>query len=133
MAVSNLGRKSARFQDGLESIIIVNAVGDIPGGRTLDVSGVPADQSVIHAGHVIVQDNETGEFAPLAINGGAYAAIAEGKTAVGVLRASVLVSDPRAAIVTMGQINAAAAAKAVGAPITEAIDAALPHIQFLYV
>lgn len=129
-ATSNLGLKTNEINDTLDSIVIVNALGDLPGGRTLDVSGVVAGTTVIAAGHVIVKTTD-GAYKPLGISSGAYAAIGPTETAVGILKASVLVSDPRAAIVTIGQINSAAAAKAVGAPYTDAIKKVLPHIQFV--
>lgn len=72
-----------------------------------------------------------GAYKPLGVSSGAYAAIGSDEIAVGILKASVLVSDPRAAIVTIGQINAAAAAKAVGAPYTDEIKKVLPYIQFV--
>lgn len=129
-ATSNLGRKTTEINDTLDSIVIVNALGDVPGGRTLDVSGVADGTTVIAAGHVIVKTAD-GAYKPLGVADGAYAAIASGETAVGILKVSVLVSDPRAAIMTMGQVNAAAGAKAVGAPYTDAIKTALPNIQFI--
>lgn len=132
MAQSTLGRKSIEINDGYDSIVVINALGDIPGGRTLDVSAVDADTKVIRAGHVLVQNDSTKEVSPLAITDGAYATLPEGSSYLGVLKASVLVSDPRAAILTVGQINAAAAKTATGAAITDAIKAGLPGIQFLY-
>lgn len=129
-ATSNLGLKTNEINDTLDSIVVVNAIGDLPGGRTLDVSGVAEGTTVIAAGHVIVKTAE-GAYKPLGVTSGAYATIGSGEIAVGILKASVLVSDPRAAIVTIGQINSAAAAKAVGAPYTDAIKKVLPHIQFV--
>lgn len=133
MAQSTLGRKSIELSNGLDDIVIVRSLGDLPGGRTLDVSGLSADIKVICAGHVLVQDTTTKEVSPLAVSGGAYAALPAGCAYLGVLKASVSVDDPRAAILTMGQVNAAAAATAVGAPVTDEIKAALTGIQFLYV
>lgn len=130
MATSELGLKTYEINDSLDSIVVVNALGDVPGGRTLDVSALPAEQTVVRAGHVIIK-TAAGEYKPLGISGGAYAAIASGETAVGILKASVLKTDPRAAIVTIGQINAAAAKTAVGAPYTAAIKTALPRIEFI--
>ena len=130
MATSNLGRKTKEINDSLDSIVIVNALGDIPGGRTLDVSDVPSGTTVIAAGHVIVK-TAAGKHKPLGVTNGAYASLAEGESYAGILKASVLVSDPRAAILTIGQVNAAAAKNAVGAPYTDAIKSGLSHIQFL--
>lgn len=130
MATSNLGRKTKEINDSLDSIVIVNALGDIPGGRTLDVSGVAEGTTVIAAGHVIIK-TAAGEYKPLGVSNGAYASLVDGEEFVGILKASVLVKDPRAAIVTIGQINAAAAKTAVGAPYTTTIKNGLPRIQFL--
>lgn len=130
MATSNLGRKTKEINDSLDSIVIVNALGDIPGGRTLDVSGVSSDTTVIAAGHVIIKTS-TGAHKPLAVTNGSYATLGTGESYAGILKASVLVSDPRASVLTIGQVNAAAAKKAVGAPYTDAIKSGLSHIQFL--
>ena len=130
MATSNLGRKTKEINDSLDSIVIVNALGDIPGGRTLDVSGVSSDTTVIAAGHVIIKTS-AGVHKPLGVTKGSYVTLGEGESYVGILKASILVEDPRAAIMTIGQVNAGAAAKAVGAPYTTAIKSGLPHIQFL--
>jgi len=131
MATSTLGRKSIELNDGFDSIVIVNALGDIPGGRTLDVSGLDSDTTVVRAGHILVQNTTTKEVSPLKITSGAYETLPTGCIYLGVLKASVLVSDPRAAILTIGQVNAAAAQTATGAPVTDAIKTGLPNIQFI--
>lgn len=128
MAVSNLNKESIEVNDGLDSIVIVNALGDIPGGRTLDVSGVAADVTVIRSGHIVIQNDTTKEVSPLGVSDGNYVTLPSGHSYLGVLKVSVLKSDPRAAIVTMGQINAAASPY----PVTEAIKTGLPRIEFLY-
>lgn len=112
-----------------DCIVIINALTDIPGGRTLDVSGLPSSMDVVKAGHVIVKTDK-GVHKPLALNeaGTAYADKDTSDTFVGVLKASILKSDPRAAIVTSGQINAAASPY----PVTDAIKTGLPRIEFLY-
>ena len=129
MATSNLGRKTKEINDSLDSIVIVNALGDIPGGRTLDVSGVSSDTTVIAAGHVIIKTS-AGVHKPLGVTNGSYVTLGIDESYVGILKASVLVSDPRAAIMTMGQVNAAAAKKAVGALPTAAIKCGFSQIQF---
>ena len=125
MAEANLNLASEQIDTGKDSIVIVNALTDIPGGRTLDCTGFTG---VLKAGHVIVKTTSTGVYKPLGISGTSYAAKDSGDEWVGVLKASILVSDPRAAIVTSGQINAAACPYA----ITSTIKAGLPLIQFLY-
>lgn len=128
MPQANLNRESVVVNDGLDSVVIVNALGDIPGGRTLDVSGVAKDTEFVRAGHILVQNDETKAVSPLAVKDGAYVALPDGHSYLGVLKASVHVKDPRAAILTIGQVNAAASPY----PVTEAIKDGLRNIQFLY-
>lgn len=127
MATANLKQNNIVLDDGLDSIVIVNCLGDIPGGRTLDVSGVAADVEVIKAGHVLIQDDTTKEVKPLGVSNGAYVTLPAGNSYLGVLKASVLKKDPRAAILTIGQVNAAASPY----PVTAAIKTGLPNIQFI--
>ena len=127
MALADLNRETIKVNDGNDSIVIVNDLGDIPGGRTLDVSGVASGTTVIKAGHVIIKKSD-GEYAPLGVTTGAYNALTSGQSYAGVLKATVLVSDPRAAIMTIGQVNAAASPY----PVTDTIKSGLPRIEFLY-
>lgn len=129
MPEANLNRESNTVATGNDSVVIIKALTDIPGGRTLDVSGLPTTMKVIKAGHIVVKTS-AGVHKPLSLNeaGTAYATKGETDTFVGVIKTSVLVSDPRAAIVTSGQINAAASPYAV----TDTIKSGLPLIQFLY-
>lgn len=127
MSVADLKRASVEVNDGLDAIVIVNDLGDIPGGRTLEVSAVAADVEVIKSGHILVQNDTTKEVKPLSVTNGAYATLPSGHSYLGVLKASVLKKDPRAAILTIGQVNAAACPY----PVTAAIKTGLPRIQFL--
>lgn len=126
MATANLNRETGFYDDGKDALVIVRDNGDLPGGRSLDVSGVASDVTVLRAGHVIIKSGD--EYKPLGISNGQYATPSEGESYVGVLKHSVLVSDPRAAILTIGQVNAAASPW----PVTGAIKTALPRIEFLY-
>lgn len=130
MPLANLNKESNQVNTGKDSIVIVNAVTGLPGGCTLDVSGLPQGTKVVQAGHIIVRTKSTGVYKPLAVIGTplAYDTKDDGDEWVGVLKASIPVSDPRAAIVTSGQINAAASPY----PVTDTIKAGLPLIQFLY-
>lgn len=129
MPQADLIREKIDVEDGLESIVIVNALGDIPGGRTLDVTNVAAGTKVIKAGHIIIASDK-GVMKPMPLNGGktAYGSLPSNHTYVGVLKATVTVKDPRAAIVTMGQVNQAACPFTV----TDEMKTALKNIQFLY-
>lgn len=132
MSTVSLNRDEHEIDTTKDCIVIVNALGDIAGGRTLDVSDVPAETTVLQAGHIIIAKTTDGvtEYKPMPVNAGntAYASLPSGFSYIGVLKASVRVKDPRAAIVTIGQINAAASPY----PVTTAIKNALPRIEFLY-
>lgn len=128
MPTANLTREKIELNDGLDSIVVVQAISQIPGGRTLDVSGLAANVESVKSGHVLVIDTKTKAVSPLGITDGAYKTLPTGKKYYGVLKASVLKRDPRAAIITAGQINVAASP----APVTDAIKAGLPLIQWLY-
>lgn len=127
-ATANLNRDELEVHMGNDDIVIVRCLADIPGGRTLDVSGLPDDMEVIKAGHIIIKDSENWKPLPLNQAKTGYASLPANHTYVGVLKASVLKKDPRAAIMTQGQINAAASPYEV----TSTIKNALPRIEFLY-
>lgn len=124
MPESNLSKDLNQVTGGNDSIVIVNALGDIPGGRTLDCTGFTG---VIQAGHCIIAD-ANGVCKPMPVSGSSYDSLPASHTYVGILKASVTVDDPRAAIVTIGQINAAASPY----PVTSDMKTYLPHIEFLY-
>lgn len=128
MATTNLNRDIHEIQSGLDSIVIVKALGDIPGGRTLNVEDVASDVKVIKAGHIIIAKDNDYKPMPVASSGEAYGSLPSGYSYVGVLKASVSVKDARAAILTIGQVNAAASPY----PVTSAIKTTLSQIQFLY-
>ncbi len=127
MPTAELNKEQILIDDGKDSVVIVKVLGDIPGGRTLDVSGVSSEVNVIKAGHILVQNDTTGAVSPMPVSGSAYGTKPAGTSYIGVLKASVLKKDPRAAIMTIGQMNAAASPY----PNTAVIKAALPLIQFL--
>lgn len=126
MSVVNLYKETINYEDGNDAIVIVNDLGDIPGGRSLDVSEVTAD--VIRAGHILIVNDTTKEVKPLGVSGEAYVSLPSDHSYLGVLKHSVLKTDARAAILTIGQVNAAASPY----PVTSAIKTGLPRIEFLY-
>lgn len=123
MATSNLNREAHEIHSGNDSIVIVKALGDIPGGRTLNVEGF--DGTVVKAGHVVIAKGN--DYKPMPVNGEAYGDLPEGYNYVGVVKATITTKDPRSAIVTLGQVNEAASPY----PVTSAMKNAL-KIQFLY-
>lgn len=130
MPEANMNISESKVVTDKDNIVIIKALTDIPGGRTLDVSGLPSEMEVLKAGHIIVKTIATGVHKPLGLTGSplAYDSKDAGDEFVGVLKASILVRDPRAAIVTSGQINAAASPY----PVTDTIKSGLPRIEFLY-
>lgn len=124
MAEAILTKEEESFAFGKEQKVIINDLGDIPGGRTLDTTGI-TDQ-FIKAGHIIIVDGE-GEYKPLGVSNGAYATLDTGESYVGVLKATIKTSQPMAAILTIGQVNK----DVCPFPITAAIEAGLPRIQFM--
>lgn len=128
MSTVDLNKDKILLDDGMDSIVIVKDLGDIPGGRSLEVKKLETEGDVIKSGHVIIKkDTNKPVFLPLGVKDGNYVELPAGHSYVGVLKASVLKKDPRAAILTMGQVNAAASPY----PVTDAIKEGLPNIQFL--
>jgi hypothetical protein len=125
MSTVNLNKSSELYDFGNDAIVVVRDLGDIPGGRALDVTDVVGD--VIRAGHVLIVNDTTKEVKPLGVSGNAYAAKPSGYSYLGILKHSVLKSEASAAILTIGQVNAAACPY----PITADIKTGLPHIQFI--
>ena len=119
MAESNLKQTTKVFGSGKDGICIIKSLTDIPGGRSLDVSRIPAEYDVISkaGGHIL-----------LGVTGGKFAPLTEGESYVGVLRTAIMRQDPRGAIVTAGQVNGAC----TPFPIDDAIIKGLPHIEFLF-
>lgn len=127
-AKANLNREGLEVHMGNDDIVIVRCLADIPGGRTLDVSNLPTGTKVVQAGHIIIKDGENWKPMPVNTKGDGYASAPSGSTYVGVLKMTVTTEDPRAAIMTQGQVNAAASPY----PVTAAIKNALPRIEFLF-
>lgn len=126
MPTANLNRGVLKAIDGKHSIIIVNALGYIPGGVTLDVTGFEDEENIL-CGHVVIK-NSKGNYAPMPLKDGAYDALPDGATYAGVLTNTIPVKDPRASILTVGQVNGAASPYVV----TDEIKEKLHRIEFLY-
>lgn len=67
MATANLNNAPQTFDDGNDSIVIVDNFQSIRGGRTLDVTSFTPD--VIRAGHVIIRETATDEYKPMPVDG----------------------------------------------------------------
>lgn len=123
---NDLSQKKEKVVFGNDSVVIRKYVSGIPGGRTLDVSNYANDN--ILAGHVIIK-NADGNYAPMPVEGEAYAALPNGASYVGVLYRSISKENPAAAIMYDGVVNP----EIVPYPMTDILDAfktACPHIIF---
>ena len=126
MATVNINRDEYLLDDGNAGKVIIRDLADIPGGRALDVTNWSED--VVKSGHIIAHNTETGEYFPLGVTNDAYNALGTNEEYAGVLKVAVLKTKPAAAILTIGEVNAAASPY----PVTDDIKAGLPQIKFLY-
>ncbi len=108
---------------GNDSIVIMQYIDGIQGGRSLDTTGFT--ETVIQAGHVVIKDSD-GVYKPMPVKSGAYDSLPNGSSYVGVVQASVLTERAMAGIMIRGKVNAVASPYAV----TAAIKTALTHIIF---
>lgn len=125
MATANLNEKT-QVIDGKDNVVIVNHFDGIRGGRTLNVEGFAPD--FIRAGHLIVKLS-SGDYAPMPVNGDAYAALPGGAAYAGYLVASIPTKQPFAAIMVRGTINPKASPYPLTA-IMGAVKEALPLIDY---
>lgn len=65
--------KQSQVDTSNDSIVIINVIEDIPGGKTLDVTGVTED--VLNAGHIIIEEDSSRIKKPLGVSAGAYVAL----------------------------------------------------------
>jgi hypothetical protein len=124
----NIGSSSS-VDTSQDHVVIPHVLEDIPGGRSLDVTGVT--EEVLKAGRVIVEETSSGDLKPLKIVDDAYEALPGGHTYKGVLIASVLKTKPFASIMVRGRMNNEAAINAHGLPTVPAgAITELPLIRF---
>lgn len=99
---NDISPKTDKVVFGNDSVVIRKYIAGIPGGRTLDCTDFPEEN--ILAGHVIIQKSD-GSYAPMPVSDKAFAALPEGASYVGVLRSSISVKNPAAAIMYNGVVN----------------------------
>ena len=129
MATVSLNRDNYLIDNGNDGKVVITDLAGIPGGRALDMTGWTPD--TLRAGHIIKHNTVTGVYAPLGVTGSnsdTYASLDANEEYAGVLKVSILKDKPMAAILTMGEVNAACCPYA----ITDTIAAGLPQIKFLY-
>ena len=127
MAVEMINSKEEVIT-GNDNIVIVNHFDGLRGGRSLDVTGF--NYPVIHAGHVIIQDDSSKKYKPMPLSAeNTYGKLPDSHTYVGILVASIPTNKPFAAIMTRGTINPKATPNDF-ATIQEAFHTAVPLIDF---
>jgi len=128
MAIVDL-TKSSNVDTSLDGVVIQKMIEDIPGGRSLDVSGISED--VVKAGHVIIEETATGELKALGVSSGSYVSLPSGHTYKGILYVSILKAKPLASIMFRGTVNEKAAVDAAKLPAYPAgAKTALSLIRF---
>lgn len=141
MAESNLGVYREDITTANDGIAIVQAVTDLPGGRTLEVAAYRESLEAYAAAHAEaglaaavyagtpIGRTEAGEYLPFAVGTDGAFTTPAGATPVGVARSTVRLNDPRVGIVTSGTVNWAAVPFKVG----KEARAALPRLEFIHV
>ena len=117
---------------GNDNIVIIDNFQSIRGGRTLDVTGF--EPEMIHAGHVIIQEDLAGKYMPMPVSGEEYEALPEGHTIVGILIASIPTNKAFAGIMVRGTVNIKVAPYGLedNATVLAAVEEALPLIVFTH-
>ena len=126
MAQASLNNNPVQIDTSNDSIVIRKILIDVPGGKTLDVSGFTPTDGVLNAGHILVEQTSNKEVKPLDISAGAYVALPAGHTYKGVLIATILKAKPFAAIMLAGDVNEVASPF----PVPAGAKTALTHILF---
>jgi hypothetical protein len=124
---ANLTAQGAGYDTGNDTIVIVNVLEAIPGGKTLDVTGFSPE--VIPAGHLIIEETSTGVLKPMPTSGANYGSLPASHTYKGVLISTILKSKPFAGILVNGTVNKNASAYGIASVLT-AVKTALPLIRF---
>ncbi|PKP28858.1 MAG: hypothetical protein CVU01_02875 [Bacteroidetes bacterium HGW-Bacteroidetes-18] len=120
----NLDNTKETVDTSNDSIVVINNLETIPGGKTLNVTGFTP--TVIKAGHIIIEETSSGILKPMPVDGADYAALPASHTYKGVLIASILTTKPFAAVLVRGSVNKIASPYAVPAGAITA----LPLIRF---
>lgn len=128
MTKVNLNNEPNEIITGNDNIVIAKYLDGIDGGRSLDVTGYPL--TVIKAGVPAITDG-TGTYKPMPMNEDktAFGTLPDGYSYAGIIRGTIRVAKPFAAIMTRGRVNMAAAPYAYDTILT-ALKVALPLVEF---
>lgn len=128
-ATANLSKAGEVVGFGLDSVVIVNYVGGIPGGRTLDVTDFAPD--TIKAGHIVIRstvDETVYKPMPVVSGGDAYASLPSDYEYVGIVVSSVSKDAPFVGIMNHGTFNDVASPYPLTAEIKSALKEAVPTL-----
>lgn len=123
MATTSLNNEKEFVDTGNDSIVIVEYIEGLPGGRSLDTAGFTP--TVIKGGHIVIKDGN-GNYKPMPVNEKVYASLPASHSYVGVVVSSVLTAKPMVGVMVRGSVNEVASPY----PVTEAMKTALTHIRF---
>ncbi|MEA5260632.1 hypothetical protein VB264_22735 [Arcicella aquatica] len=126
---ANLSNPDESILSEKDSIVIMNNLESIKGGKTLDITGF--GPTIIKAGHVIIRETATGLFKPmpLATNDTVYGSLPSGHTYAGILVATIRTAKPFAGIMIRGTVNIVASPFSLTS-ILSAVKTALPQLIF---
>lgn len=125
---ADLSNTPVQIDTTLDCVIIKKVDHDIPGGKTLDITGVT--EEVLKAGRVILVQTATGAHKPLLIDSNAYEALPSGYAYKGILIASILTKKPFASIMLAGDVNEGAVINNELPAIPSGAKTALSQILF---
>jgi hypothetical protein len=124
---ANLNNTPTNVDTANDSIIIVSNLENIPGGKTLDVTGF--SPAVIPAGHLVIEETATGVLKPMPVSSTNYGSLPSGHTYKGVVVSSVLTAKPFVSVMVRGTVNKNASKYGISS-ILSAVKSALPLIRF---
>lgn len=128
MAQVNL-TETSEVDINADGVVIQTMLEDLPGGRTLDTSDITGNY--LKAGHVVIREKTTGEYAALGISNDDYVAIGN-YDYVGIVYISTPKDAPLASIMVRGTVNTKAATDVAGLPAyPNGIAANLSLIRFI--
>ena len=131
MAVTvDLNDNGVNIDNSKDSIVIIDVIAAIRGGKSLDTTGYTLD--VINAGHIIIKETATGNYKPMPLTTGntVYDALPAGHTYAGVLIATILTKRPFAAVMLEGYVNENATPFSVATIKAAFMTATLNEIKF---
>lgn len=127
MELVNLTNGKETIVFGNDSIVIQKFGGGLKGGRALNMAGYT--EPYLKAGHVIITDGK-GDYLPMPVADGAYAALPTNHTFAGVLYRTIKASKGDASVMFDGEVNIEAVPYPMDA-ILEDFKKALPNIVFV--